>query len=233
MKALYFKELGYYLKNPIGYIVVVLFAVFANFLFLKDIFAIGSASMRPFFDMLPWLFMIFIPAVAMRVFAEERRSNTLETLLTLPVSETQIVLAKFFGVVTIVVLGLSLTLGIPILLTVLSGMAIQEVMVGYLGALLLASLFAAISILFSSLTKNQVVAFLSAALVLFFLVLLNSDFTSNVIPRELLNLLSPLAPVTQYDSFVKGLIDLRAVVYMLSFTALFIGLTVIDLEKRS
>ena len=95
MKNLYKKELNYYLNNPIGYIVVVLFAVFANFLFVKDIFVIGSASMRPFFSILPWLFLVFIPALSMRTLSEEKRVNSIEILLTLPVSETQVVLAKF------------------------------------------------------------------------------------------------------------------------------------------
>src|SRR5438045_3150828 len=101
MKPLYKKELNFYLNNPIGYITIVLFAAIANFLFVKDIFLAGSASMRPFFDLVPWLLLIFIPALAMRSFSEERKSNTLELLLTLPVSETQIVLAKFFALVTV------------------------------------------------------------------------------------------------------------------------------------
>src|SRR3989344_9699856 len=93
-KNLYKKELNYYLNNPIGYIVVVLFAVFANFLFVKDIFVIGSVSLRPFFSFLPWLFLVFVPALTMRVLSEEKRINTIEVLLTLPISELQIVLAK-------------------------------------------------------------------------------------------------------------------------------------------
>src|SRR4030065_469479 len=78
MKYLYKKELNYYLNNPIGYIVLVLFAVFANFLFVKDIFIVGSASMRPFFNFLPWLFLIFVPALTMRIISEEKRVNTID-----------------------------------------------------------------------------------------------------------------------------------------------------------
>lgn len=233
MKALYLKEIGYYLKNPIGYIVVILFGVFANFLYLKDIFTIGAVSMRPFFDVLPWLLMVFVPAVAMRALAEERRLNTLETLLALPVSEAQIVLAKFFAALTIVAIGLAMTLSIPVTLAYLTGLYLPEVFVGYLGVLLLSALFIAVSLLFSALTKNQVVAFLSSTLVLFFLVLMNSEFASGVLPRELINVFSVFAPVAHYGTFIRGLIDLRAVTYMLTFTVLFLALTVIDLEKRS
>src|SRR3989344_5665671 len=108
MKNLYKKEIAYYLNNPIGYIVVILFAVFANFLFVKDIFVVGSASMRPFFSFLPWLFLVFVPALTMRILSEEKRVNTLEVLLTLPVSETQVVLAKFFALLTVAAVGLLL-----------------------------------------------------------------------------------------------------------------------------
>ena len=75
MKALYKKEIQFYLNNPIGYIVIMLFAVFANFLFVKDIFIVGSASLRPFFDILPWLMMVFVPALTMRSLAEEKKNN--------------------------------------------------------------------------------------------------------------------------------------------------------------
>jgi len=91
MITLYKKELSYYLSNSVGYIILILFAGFANFLFVKDVFLLGSVSMRPFFSVIPWLFMIFVPAISMRSISEERRTNTIETLLTLPVSETQIV----------------------------------------------------------------------------------------------------------------------------------------------
>jgi len=132
MKTLYKKELNYYLNNPIGYIILVLFGVFANFLFVKDIFVVGSASMKPFFSFLPWLLLVFIPALTMRIFAEEKRTNTIEVLLTLPVSETQIVLAKFFTLVTVTGLGLILTFGLPLTLSILTKVYYPEILIGYL-----------------------------------------------------------------------------------------------------
>lgn len=232
MKALYWKELGSYLNNPLGYIVVILFAVFANFLFTRDIFAVGSASMRPFFDFLPWLMMIFIPALTMRSLSEEKRANTIETLLTLPISETQIVLAKFLALLTMVVIALALTLTLPVSLSFLSTMYLPEVIMGYIGAVALGALFVSISMLFSSLTKNQVVAFLTSVLALFFVIILSGDMLATIVPRAILDVLTVFSPTTHFYTFVKGLLDLRAVVYMISFTALFLGLTVIDLEKR-
>ena len=114
MFKLFKKELDYYLNNPIGYVVLILFVVFANFLYIKDIFVVGSASLRPFFGVLPWLLMIFIPALAMRSVAEEKRSNTIEVLLTLPISETQIVIAKFMALMILMGIGLLLTIGLTV-----------------------------------------------------------------------------------------------------------------------
>src|SRR4030042_2761353 len=135
MKYLYKKEINYYLNNPLGYIVVILFAVFANFLFVKDLFLVGSASMRSFFAILPWLLMIFIPALTMRILAEEKRTNTIEVLLTLPISETQIILAKFFALTTIVSLAFVLTIGLPVSLGFLTKMYLPEIFIGYLGSI--------------------------------------------------------------------------------------------------
>lgn len=233
MFTLYKKELNYYLNNPIGYIVVVLFAVFANFMYVKDIFAIGSASMRPFFSILPWLLMIFIPALSMRAISEEKRTNTLETLLTLPISETQVVLAKFLALLTLSAFGLALTLGLPISLSFLTKIYLPEIIVGYLGVLLTCALFISLTMFFSSLTKNQVVAFLTAVLALFFLIVLATDFLASVLPKFLQDFSSYFSPLYHLQNFVKGVFDLRSVFYFLSFTIVFLFLTIVDLEKRN
>src|SRR3990167_9255881 len=150
MFTLFKKEIQFYLNNPLGYIVLVLFGVFANFLFVKDIFVYGSASLRPFYTILPWVYMIFIPAVTMRLIAEEKRTNTMEILLSLPLSELQIVLAKYLSACFMAILGLLLTLGLPISMYMLtksvgSRIYLPEVFPGYLGVILLISVFVAIS----------------------------------------------------------------------------------------
>lgn len=237
MKALYKKELQFYLNNPIGYIIIVLFAIFANFFFVKDIFVVGAASMRPFFDIVPWLLMIFIPALTMRTLSEEKRTGTMELLLSLPVSEAQIVIAKFLAMLTMVAIGIGLTLGLPVSLhfltkTVGAGIYLPEVLIGYLGELLLAAAFISLSLFFSSQTKNQVVAFLSSVLVLFFLIIFSTDFVANFLPRVLQDGLNYLSPANHVRPFTKGLIDLRSLYYFLSFIGLFLFLTIVDLEKR-
>jgi len=232
MKTLFKKELNYYLNNPIGYIIVILFAIFANFLFIKDIFVLGTASMRGFFGILPWLFLVFIPAICMRILAEEKRVNTIEILLTLPITETQIVLAKFFALLTLAALGLGLTLGLPISLSFLTRIYLPEVLIGYLGALFLAASFIAICLFFSNQTKNQVVAFLISIIVLFIFLVLSTDYFSTVLPKFIQDFLIYFSPIFHLQNFVKGLIDWRSVFYFVSLTLLFLFLTIVDLEKR-
>ncbi len=232
MFTLYKKELNYYLNNPIGYIILVLFGVFANFLYVKDIFVVGSASMRPFFNVLPWLLLIFVPALAMRALSEEKRTNTIEVLLTLPVSETQVVVAKFLALSTVMCIGLALTLSLPISLAFLTKMYFPEVMVGYLGTILLALFFLSICLFFSAQTKNQVVSFLMSVVVLFVCIVLGSDFMASVLPRSVLDMLTYFTPLYHLQNFVKGVVDLRSLFYFVSATFVFMFLTVIQLEKR-
>ncbi len=227
------KEISYYLNNPVGYIIVALFGVFANFLFVKDIFLNGSASMKPFFGLLPWLFMVFVPAITMRSLSEEKRVNTIETLLSFPISEAQIVIAKFISLVILISAALLLTVGLPVSLSFLSGLYLPELLVGYLGAILLGASFAAMSLLFSSLTKNQVVAFLISVTAIFVLVVISTDFAASTLPKFVIDNATLYSPVYHLQNFAKGVIDLRSVFYFLSFISLCCFLTIIDLEKRS
>ncbi|PIP64492.1 hypothetical protein CO083_03765 [Candidatus Roizmanbacteria bacterium CG_4_9_14_0_8_um_filter_34_12] len=233
MFKLFRKELNYYLNNPVGYIVLILFAVFANFLYIKDIFVIGSASLRPFFGVLPWLLMIFIPALAMRSFAEEKRSNTIEVLLTLPISETQIVIAKFMALMILMGIGLLLTIGLTVSLSMLSKIYYPEILVGYLGAIFLSMTLISLSMFFSSLTKNQIAAFLGSVITIFVLLVMGTDFFATVFPRTIQEGMTIFTPLYHLQNFTKGLIDFRSVFYFISMTITFLFLTVVNLEKRA
>lgn len=232
MKDLYKKELSYYLNNTIGYIVIILFAVFANFFFVKDLFVIGSASMKSFFNISTWFLVIFIPALTMRTIAEEKRANTLEILLTLPISETQIVLAKFLSLLTLLVIAFSLTLGLPISLSFISNLYLPEILIGYMGMIFLGGIFIALSMFSSSLTKNQVVAFLLSVIVLFLALVLGRDFMATIFPKFILDFLNYFSPLYHLENFIKGLLDLRSIFYFLSLTIIFIFLTITNLEKK-
>lgn len=215
------KELAQYFNNPMGYIVVSLFAVFANFLFIKDVFVSQTASMKPFFLLSSWIMTVFVAALSMRSFAQEKQQNTYETLLTLPIQERDIVIGKWLGVVGALKIGLALTLGFPIaLLFLVQGYAafIPEVLVGYLGLVIYGSMLAAIGLVFSVTTRNQIVAFLLTAITSFLLYAFSSDFVAPILPRTITDLVVPFTPVYHMDSFVKGIIDLRAILYFASTT---------------
>lgn len=226
------KELAFYFNNPAGYIIAVLFAVFAGFLFIKDIFLRGNTSMRPFFDAAPWLLIIFIPAVAMRMLSEEKRTHTLEVLLSLPITETQVVLGKFMGFMLFSLVSIALTLSIPAAIVYLGHPTVMEIVISYFGTIALIALYGSISLFFSSLTTNQVVAFLSATLVLFLLNVLGGDFAASFLPQIIRENSIFLTPLYHYDSFLKGIIDARSLFYFISTTAVFLFLTVVMLEKR-
>lgn len=232
MLNLYKKELKYYLNNPIGFIIVVLFAVFANFMFVKDLFAVGSASMKPFFSLLPWLFLVFVPALTMRILSEERKNNTIEVLLTLPVSESQIVLSKFLALCTLMGIALLLTMGLPISLTILTKLYIPEIIISYIGSLLLAGVCIGITMFFSSQTKNQVVAFLTSIIIFFLLLVLGTDFMATILPKTVLDFLTYFTPQYHLGNFIKGVIDLRSIIYFISLIAISLFLTVVSLERR-
>ena len=232
MKTVIKKELLFYFSNPTGYIVAFLFAVFANFLFIKDLFLRGDSTMRPFFDSLPWLFLFFIPALSMRIFSEEKRLNTIETLISLPIKESTIVISKLYSLAIFLVVTMSLTFSIPITLTFISRIYIPEVIVGYFGSLLLGFSFISLGIYFSSLTKNQIISYLLSTIICFFLLIIGSDFFVGIFPRIIQEILSYLSPTYHFNNFIKGIVDLRSVVYFLSFIFLFTFLTVINLKKR-
>lgn len=188
--------------------------------------------MRYFFNILPWLFLVFVPATAMRVFAEEKRTNTLEVLLTLPLSELMIVVAKFTALLIFNIIVLILTLSIPIGLMFISAPNLTEILVAYIGAILLVSFSTAISLFFSSLTKNQIIAFLSSAILLFVLTVLGTEFFNSFIPSLIQPYLVLFSPMYHYESFLKGLIDFRSIIYFFTLTSVFIFLTVINIERR-
>lgn len=233
MKALLKKELDFYLNNPIGYIVVVLFSVFINFFFVKDIFVSSIVSVRPLFNYLPWFLLIFIPALSMRILSEEKRLNTIEILLTLPVKEKTIVLAKFLALVILYSISLFLTSGFVIFLFFFSKLSLIEVIVGYIGELLFGASLISLSLYISNKTKNQLIAFFISVLSIFFLIVIASDFMGSVLPRIIIDNLIYFSPVYHLQNFIKGIIDFRSVVYFLSFIFLFLFLTINDLKNRS
>ena len=233
MKALYKKELMQLLNSPVGYSVPIVFALFLGYLFMKDVFVVGSASLKPFFSVAPWLLFLLIPALSMRSLSEEKRSNTIEVLMTLPISESTIVLAKLLSIFTITALTLALTLSIPLVLGFISALYIPEIIVGYVGLLLLSLLYLSFSLFISSRVSNQIASFSLSVIILFVMTTLSSDFLSNILPKSIQDILIFGSPILHLDNFVKGVVDLRSLSYFIVLTVIFFNLTVIELQRRT
>ena len=223
------RELKSYFSSPIAYIVTGLFVAASGILFFSTFFLANRAELRQFFSLLPVLLSFFIPALTMRMFAEEKKSTSLETLLTLPVTITDVVAGKFLAAF---VSGVVLL--VPSVFYVITcfifGSPDAGPMIGeYLGALFLIAGFSAIGLYASSTTKNQIIAFFIAFALCIILTLL-SNFAV-FLPAVLVRPVSFLSSTNHFDSICRGIIDSRDIVYFVSLTAVFLILTVRSIKK--
>ena len=220
------REVTNFFDHPTAYIMVVTFLGLGLFLTFRTIYAAGIATLRPFFDLLPWLFAIFIPAMTMRALAEERRSGTLEWLLAHPIRETEVVLGKFIGNWFFVLVALAGTIPTAFGLLKVSeadgGIMIAE----YIGAALLAAQGVAIGLWASSLTRNQITAFILSASVSFTLVLIGLPVVLIGLPPIFGTGISNLSVVGHFQNVARGVVDLRDVIYFLSTAGLFLFMAV-------
>ena len=233
------RELRSYFVTPVAYVFLVIFLVLAGILtfYAGDFYERGQADLQPFFVMHPWLYLILVPAVSMRVWAEEAKGGTLELLMTLPVSLTQAMLGKFLAAWLFI--GLALVLTFPIWITVnyLGSPDNGIIVAGYLGSWLMAGAFLAIGVCLSALTSSQVVAFILTALVCVLLILAGQaqvlDFFQGALPRKLVNGVAHLSMLRHYEAIARGVLDLRDLMYfVLSIVAwLTAGVLVLDLKR--
>src|SRR6056297_412324 len=230
---LFKKELWAYFNSPIAYIFLAAFLIIGNWLFFNPFFLRGVASLRPYFSFLPWIFLFITPAITMRLWAEEKKSGTAEFLLTLPVSDWQITLAKFFSSLSFMFIALLLTFSLPATVANLGNLDWGPVLGGYLGALFLAGAYLALGLFMSSLTKNQIIAFVLALATSFLAFVVGADFVLIKAPSVLAPIMRFLGLGSHFDSIAKGVIDSKDIIYYLSFIFLFLWLNVRVIEKRS
>ncbi len=214
------KELKDYFISPIAYIVISIFLVVTGWFFFSTFFLYNQAEMRNFFNLLPITFAFVIPAVTMRLFSEELNVGSYEILLTLPVSFKDIILGKFLAGVLFMAAALLPTLSYPICVSMLGELDWGPVIGGYMGAILLAAAYAAIGLFASSLTRNQIVAFIVGTVICFSLTLINAMLY--FFPVPLLGVISYLGASSHFNNIAKGVIDSRDILYFLS--VVFIGL---------
>lgn len=226
------RELGGYFNSPIAYIFITVFLGLSGWLFFKGFFMIGEASLRMFFGILPWVFLFFIPAVTMRLWAEEKKSGTMELLMTLPVTDAEAVLGKYLASLVFLALSLVLSFIIPIFVSLLGDPDPGQIVGGYVGALLMGGAFLAIGLFISSLTENQIVAFIISVVVIFGLFILGEDFVLFGLPDRLVPVFSFIGLGGHYDSISRGVIDSRDVIYYLSVIVFFLYLNVKSIENR-
>lgn len=228
------REFGAYFNSPIAYIVIVVYLVITAFffLYLGAFFVRGEATMRAFFELLPWTLVFFVPPITMRQFAEEKKLGTLEVLLTLPLREHEVVFGKFLGSYGFVVTMLALTASLPLTVLALGSPDLGPIAGGYVGALLLAATYTAVGLWVSSLTENQIVAFVLSAIALVVLVLIGSRGVTLFVPEALVPALSYLSVLNHFQSLGRGVVDTRDVVYFLSAIGFFLTLTVWSVEQR-
>ena len=219
------RELAAYFQSPVAYVFLVIFLLLAGvFTFtFGGFFERGEASLASFFNWVPWLFLFLVPAVGMRLWSEERRLGTIELLLTMPVASWQAILGKFLA--SWLFLAIALALTFPMIVTVnwLGDPDNGVIASGYVGALLLAGAYLAISSMTSAMTRNQVIAFIVAVVLCLLLILVGFTPVTDMLARwaspPVVESVARFSVLTHYDGFQKGVIDTRDLAYFLSVVA--------------
>lgn len=226
------KELDGFFTSPIAYVFLGAFLGVTLFVFfwVETFFARNIADVRPLFDWMPLLLIFLVAAITMRMWSEERRSGTLEFLLTAPVKGHQLVLGKFLACLVLVGVALLLTLPLPLTVSALGPLDWGPVVGGYVATLFLASAYVAIGLFVSARSENQIVSLLLTALVCGFLYLLGSDALTGLFGYRASELLKLLGSGSRFESITRGVIDLRDLYYYLSLTGVFLALNVLTLE---
>ena len=232
------RELASYFATPIAYVVLVIFLLLANLMafWFGGLYERGQADLAPFFNFLPWLYLFLIPAVSMRLWSEERRNGSIELLLTQPVTLWQAVLGKFLAAWAFVGIALALTFPIWITINYLGNPDNGTILAAYLGSLFVAGGFLAVGSLMSSLTKNQLVAFLLAGWFCFMFLLAGfaavTDWLGSWAPQWLVAGVTSLSFLTHFENITKGVLDLRDVLYYSAVIVFFLLASTVVLDVR-
>ncbi|WP_424139045.1 ABC transporter permease subunit [Roseomonas chloroacetimidivorans] len=232
------RELASYFATPVAYVFIVIFLVMSGALTftLGNFFARGTADLMPFFTFVPWLFLFLVPAITMRLWAEERRLGTIELLLTLPIAQWQAVLGKFLAAWAFCAIALALTFPLVITVNVLGNPDNGVIATGYLGCLMVAGAYLAIGAAISALTKNQVIAFVLAVAVCFLFAAAGSPVVTEFFSRNLPVMAEVARGISINDrlaAFSRGVIALRDIIFFISFIGvwLFANALAVDLRK--
>lgn len=238
VRAIFGREFGAYFGSPLAYVFIVIFLILNGFFtfYAGRFFEAGQADLRAFFQWHPWLYLFLIPAVSMRLWAEERRLGTIELLLTLPVTVFQVALGKFLAAWAFI--GIALSLTFPVVLTVLflGQPDLGVILCTYAGSLLMAGAFLSVGMMTSSLSRSQVVSFILAVVICLFFILAGFPPVSEAFaawaPERLVALVAQLSFLTHFQSIERGVLDLRDLVYYASVILFMLLLNTALIQNR-
>ena len=225
------REFRSFFDQATAYILVVVFLVANFFFYFRTVFVTAEATLRPMFELMPWLLLFFVPAVTMRSLAEERSRGTLELVLSQPISSLEFLLGKFLGIMGFMAVALAGTLGAAIGLRLGGAPYFGVMFAQYTGALLLTGALVAIGLWASSLTRNQITAFIAALTVIFVLMAITMNVVLIGLPPVLAVVATRLGLLTHFAAITRGVLDLRDLVYFASITVAFLGLAYLMIER--
>jgi ABC-2 type transport system permease protein len=232
------REMVSYFATPLAYVFIVIFLALSGALafYIGGFMSRGQADLQPFFDYHPWLYLLLIPAISMRLWAEERKTGTIENLMTLPISAAEAVIGKFLAAWAFAGIALALTFPMWITVNVLGNPDNGVILASYVGSLLMAGAFLAIGSCVSALTKNQVIAFIIAATVCFLFTMSGLELVLNVFrlwaPDLLVDTIASLSFLTHFNAVTKGVIELRDIIYFASMMAVWLLATIVTVDLR-
>ena len=232
------RELSQYFNTPLGFIFIDVFLLLTGFFFFElfKFFTAEQASLRNLFVLLPWIYLFFVPAISMRLLAEDKKIGTVEVLMTLPLRDWEVVMAKYLA--AFIFLTISLLLTFPLVVVVARAAApgvvldYGPIVGGYLAAILMGGAFLAIGIFFSSLTDNQIVAFILSVVAMAIFLLIGIPDVVDYFPSVLQKFVLNISLVSHFESVGRGVIDSRDMLYYLSIMFLFVFATIRSVEAR-
>ncbi len=236
--AIFKRELRADFSTPVAYVFIVIFLFLTGIFtfYIGNFFETNQADLSPFFSFHPWLYLFLIPAISMRLWSEERKTGTIELLMTLPVTLWEAVIGKYLAAWCFTAIALALTFPIWITVNYLGDPDNTVIFVSYIGSLIMAGGFLAIGSCISALTKNQVIAFVISIVICFLFILsgfpLVLDFFSGWAPQPILDAISSFSFLSHFNSIMKGVIDIRDIIFFASLIGLWLYLNTLAIESN-
>lgn len=233
------REICAYFTSPLAYVFIIIFLLLSSFFTFRfgAFFSANEASLNNcFFPFHPWLYLLLVPAVAMRLWAEENRSGTIELLLTMPLRPAEAAIAKFASAWLILLLALIFTFPLPLTVIYLGSPDIGQILSGYFASFLLAGAFLSVGSFTSAINRSQVVSFIISVLICLLIILAGhpsiTDYFSNWAPEWIMSMLAKLSVMPHFESMRRGVIDLQNLIYFLSVIFFFLFATTIVLNAK-